>query len=476
MPKKISFEVEIDANGARSGLARVEALAKESDRRMALTKKTFGELPTIDPATGMIGGRGKGGGRFGQFGASTTMFVSATRDAFASLASGANPITVFLQQAPQVAQAFTMMGQSALKAAKGILMLPVTWLIAGLVAVVATLYYVGKHFADLSRGQETLRKLMDLTKTTFAEQVEVMKDANKASRDQVEWNKKHAQSQKDLADETRAALSALKEKAGFEQQLATARGASKQKLAQMELEQARAELALLEAAAKKAQAQYSASRQQLTAASDAKDEFGGFGEKSRLEKGKNQLEEAAKLIKEIEEKMKTTTYTSQSGAAVQTPYGLVNSQVTRKATASDMMTTSGGTMSLEQAVAKYRELEAIVTELEFKESQINDLLKEKQNLTDDQKKTLDQLIKDRDAAAASLKIKEQFLPAIARAGGLAGSGVGGGDSLVRVGNFLGTTRGKIESIAQRSMEIQQRYLPLIEANTRARSSGTYPIN
>lgn len=45
-------------------------------------------------------------------GASSAMFVSVARDTAASLASGANPATVFMQQAPQVLQAMTMMGVS----------------------------------------------------------------------------------------------------------------------------------------------------------------------------------------------------------------------------------------------------------------------------------------------------------------------------------------------------------------------------
>ena len=45
-------------------------------------------------------------------GASSAMFVSVARDSAASLASGANPITVLMQQGPQVAQALTMMGAS----------------------------------------------------------------------------------------------------------------------------------------------------------------------------------------------------------------------------------------------------------------------------------------------------------------------------------------------------------------------------
>lgn len=48
----------------------------------------------------------------GMGGASTAMFVSVARDSAASLASGANPATIAMQQGPQLIQAFTMMGLS----------------------------------------------------------------------------------------------------------------------------------------------------------------------------------------------------------------------------------------------------------------------------------------------------------------------------------------------------------------------------
>lgn len=51
-------------------------------------------------------------------GASAAMFVSVARDTAASLASGANPITVFMQQMPQVMQAFVMMGKNGFIALK----------------------------------------------------------------------------------------------------------------------------------------------------------------------------------------------------------------------------------------------------------------------------------------------------------------------------------------------------------------------
>jgi hypothetical protein len=62
-------------------------------------------------STGYFGGvRGGFGRARGMGGAASAMFVSVARDSAASLASGANPLTVAMQQGPQVLQAFTMMG------------------------------------------------------------------------------------------------------------------------------------------------------------------------------------------------------------------------------------------------------------------------------------------------------------------------------------------------------------------------------
>jgi len=45
------------------------------------------------------------------------------------------------------------------------------------------------------------------------------------------------------------------------------------------------------------------------------------------------------------------------------------------------------------------------------------------------------------------------------------------DSLVAVGNFLGSSKGMIETLAQRQTDLLQQYLPKIEANTRPQSGG-----
>lgn len=52
------------------------------------------------------------------------------------------------------------------------------------------------------------------------------------------------------------------------------------------------------------------------------------------------------------------------------------------------------------------------------------------------------------------------------------------DSLVAVGNFLGSSKGMIESLAQRQVDLMQTYLPQIARNTArltSSSGGDYPI-
>jgi hypothetical protein len=80
------------------GNAAEMAAARKEIRAIVESRAAGGIGPTAMGRTG----------RAGSLGASSTMLVSAARDSLASLASGANPLTVFLQQAPQVAQAATM--------------------------------------------------------------------------------------------------------------------------------------------------------------------------------------------------------------------------------------------------------------------------------------------------------------------------------------------------------------------------------
>ena len=102
---------------------------------------------------------------------------------------------------------------------------------------------------------------------------------------------------------------------------------------------------------------------------------------------------------------------------------------------------------------------------------IADRLKDKKKLTDDDIETLGKLQTEADNLASDLKLKREFLPKIAAAEA-ARSSIGAingrGDSLTRVGNFLGSAKGKIESLAQEQIKLQReanQHLHTISTNT-----------
>lgn len=107
-------------------------------------------------------------------GASSAMFVSVARDTAASLASGANPITVFMQQFPQVMQAFIMMGKEGFAALKESLATGLSKLVSGMggktgvalaavggVALYETLGEEYKMFQALYEAAKTEKNVMN---------------------------------------------------------------------------------------------------------------------------------------------------------------------------------------------------------------------------------------------------------------------------------------------------------------------------
>lgn len=168
MAKKISFEAEVLPGGVDAGLKMIEAKAAAANGRMNRTvyeaqrrgeslnpaqiqaradyrakeehrARRRAELaaarsagaPTDTIPTHVSPGFTTGSGthqftaadkmdRFSKFGVASSMFVSVARDSAASLASGAPAFQVIAQQAPQVLQAFTMIGGAIMKWGLGI--------------------------------------------------------------------------------------------------------------------------------------------------------------------------------------------------------------------------------------------------------------------------------------------------------------------------------------------------------------------
>ena len=92
---------------------RINAAVLSEQRALINAQIAAGSMPEswAAAAASKTGGRGGGPGKWGAMaygGAVSAMYVSVARDTFASLASGANPFTVMMQQGPQLLQAMTM--------------------------------------------------------------------------------------------------------------------------------------------------------------------------------------------------------------------------------------------------------------------------------------------------------------------------------------------------------------------------------
>jgi hypothetical protein len=122
------------------------------------------------------------------------MFVSVGRDTMASLASGANPMTVFAQQMPQVLQAFTMMGMSM----RAIVALALP--IVAITAAVAGLGYVlGKMAMNLAGDNPSAKmrdRMMEEKRLGLRKRVDEMRAEKKLQEEGTKENE--ANIQKDL--------------------------------------------------------------------------------------------------------------------------------------------------------------------------------------------------------------------------------------------------------------------------------------
>jgi hypothetical protein len=469
----------------RSGLRAAERLASESARRMQATKKMYGEIPTINPATGAMpsgfvpSGSGKLSG-FASLGAAQTMFVSAARDTFASLASGQNPITVFLQQAPQVAQAFTMMKEGAWGFLRSLVLNPIFLTIAALAALGTAIFFVVRHFSNLAKEQKNLKDLMDVTRSTFSERMETQRELIDSTREWMSWNRKLVASENSVADALDRTLAALRAKAKHEQEAAAAGGASQLKLRQMSLAAMKEEIEATKQAVAAAKQQFEQAQTMAAFHRDQKDEFSAYGDADRLKTGKRKLEEQQKIIDELEKRVRTEQvrdYAYVSTGAGSRPY-LTSPRAAR---ASDKFSVEGfGMMSLEDAVKRYQEMARIVRELEDTQAKIAEAEKDSKKTAEEKKEILDSLTKKQKSLEDALGLSEKY----------PGDKIGKAsapytDSLLAVGNFLGSGRGAVGSIEQQSLDEakaqtrilteQGKYIKTIAKNTEKTAGNSMEI-
>lgn len=502
MARKIKFAAELDASGFSRGLKIMEDSAAAVNGRMSKTLYQHRKAPVMTEAQVRVradyeakqeyrakeaarvqlersaASQAKGSaaaGGLSSIGASQTMFVSAARDAFASLASGQNPITVFLQQAPQVAQAFTMMRASGRAFLMSLLLNPITLTVAALVALGTAIFFVIRHFTELRKVQENLKNLMDITRSTFEDRIKIQDDSVSSTREYMEWNKSLIKSENSVADALDKTLESMRAKAKYEQGIAENAGASKLQLQQMSINAMQDEIAVTKQYIETAKKQFEDSKIMASFQRDKMDEFRGMGQGSELESGKRQLKEIEKLVSDLEAKVKTEKIVTPGIFNPLT--GLSTSEKERNANARDKFKTSGfGSMSLEDAITKYQQMNTLVRQLEDTQAKIASEEKDSKKTAEEKKKILDDLIKKQSGLESTLKNATEY-PTVEKN---KPSSVYS-DALLATGNFLGAGQSMVGSIQQQALDeakaqtmqlVQHgKALATIAKNTSSSSSG-----
>lgn len=397
------------------GLALMERAAAASNERMRGQVYAAERRQMARPIseTFTTGGSGAGGARRKNFGAASSMFVSVARDSAASLASGAPITQVIAQQAPQVLQALSMMRLG---------MVAVGVAAAGVGAFIA--YKIVRGLYDAYVGTEQLQK-------GFRD-VGLMSDrlANKIEGRLLAALRASANASKSLRREkAEAEFGASGGDAKASLETAVERNLYLQKTNHTLQEQIEHEKKLLEIQARRADAAVDLAKKEMASKIEVADA-------------------SEKLLKVQQDVDKEDT---AARAAEKQRLGIHSRD-------------SAGKLWNAQSIQTAQN-----DEEQRMETLLNDLDNAKKDLESARLRNGQPEIDEKSAAALEIRNRMMELGAKSNSMPSQRGGSSGGDSLVRVGNFLGTARGKIESLAQKQVEILNR----IEMNTR--STGGKPI-
>ena len=354
------------------------------------------------------------------------------------------------------------------------------WIGLALIAVGAAAYFTIRYFHNLAIAEKNTADLTDNTTRSFVDQAKQLKSAAEAHQEYIDWLKKVAESERGAKDAIEEGLKALREKAHLERELASAKGASHVALAAMDLAQLKAESEYLEKSTTALKAKIEADKAEGSAAETRKQQFMGDEEgpntAGALKAANDKAEEAAAVLRAVEEAMKTKTF--GTGKFLPNPGGFgYGPEYMRPATDEDVLRVKVGTkeysLSLREAIDKHREEASEVERLASIEKEINDTLSTKKALTEKDVERLNRLESEKGEIETKMGLAGTAAQTAAIEDAKKGMGKSGAsDSLVKVGNFLGSSRGQIETLQQETNRLHRegnRSLARIESNTRRRA-------
>lgn len=113
---------------------------------------------------------------------------------------------------------------------------PIGLAAAALVAFGVSAYFAFNHFKKLRLEHENFNDLLNVGKVKFTEQMDAMKKAAEGAQEYHDWLKKLGDRQESLSEKTEESLKALREESRLRRERASERGADKNKLRKMEIQ------------------------------------------------------------------------------------------------------------------------------------------------------------------------------------------------------------------------------------------------
>lgn len=297
---------------------------------------------------------------------------------------------------------------------------PIGWTAIAIAAVATGLFFLWRHFKNVREEAQHFADLTDLTRHSLEEEARTLEDSVKTHQAQIDWLKKHGAAEEDLKQAVDDTIKAMKEKAKFEHELAAAKGASHLKLAKMDLQALREEQSVTAFEANEAEKRHHKTFLEQGEAAGSLDRFNiRGGDKDKLALARKQMLQSAKVADAIRERLE-----DKENPVFVTDFfkplkpGEVR-PIARRATEADKITVTVDNIKYTRSLAETRDAmqknAADVIMLAAKEKEINDLLREKTKLTEEQYNQYLKLKREAKSLTEQLKLQEQFSAKIAEA-------------------------------------------------------------
>jgi len=279
----------------------------------------------------------------------------------------------------------------------------------GFVAMGTAAFFVIRHFMKLREEAKNLADLMDITTIKFSEQSALMKKSIQEAQAFNDWLRNLGKSEQNLGDQIQETLRGMREKARLERELAAEGGASKKKLADMDIAELQKEVHILEVAKREAHRQIERDKR-LTA--DAEKRRNDVTREGQLKKASDSAAEMARIVDALKEKVKTQRISELGVTATGDDV-----MIAREATAEDVFSVNVGGkdwhMSQRQAEERHKELEAAELRLAREQKGLADTVEARKKKSQKDEAEEARVNKELREARTDLRLKQQYLPKLA---------------------------------------------------------------